>query len=598
MSACNIKEIISPNTATRGATEAASAYAGTKNQSDVNFFDSFVDSVNSITEIINNTNCSDKLKNIAKSKLSLNVAGVKINPVTVYDWAYDQVNLSAQLNNVASVANWATNGQASTLTSAFCVWAKNMSLYFETILQAGLAFVIPLFQKIQKYKEKLEQAMIQFTDSISGCLITVVNDARNAANKLIDKATDFGVLVDLMNSCSCIKGIIKNISGCQTDDNGNPLNDAQAIVDCIQKKLNINPSQWITSINKFIDNTIIGGINNVHDSITDGIRVIMDLLYTPIRALARMYCNLIETKVDVSFLVKKSGDMRCLLVYTKEIRKDGSSYFGMNIYDILATMQLWLNCLSPICKSFSDDIANGIKNWRDEYKMNTKYWNDVFTADIRAACNAFRNEDRRAKTTTLREIYYRNEKTSKKNFFSVIDFMRSVGIVKGPDNNPSNQTYTSTASAVNFNQFPIPNTPYNAAGTYKFFPGIDDNITSIVQGLAISTNIDFYFQKYQSLVIWAGKYIKSQTLIDSMQSIDTNAGARNSVITTVNTNSNQDSFLGDEIPEEIFVVPTYKVINDYDSNEVNTIEVSAVPPRNLGETLSSYYARWYNSLGV
>jgi hypothetical protein len=176
--------------------------------------------------------------------------------------------------------------------------------------------------------------------------------------------------------------------------------------------------------------------------------------------------------------------------------------------------------------------------------------------------------------------------------------MRSVGIVKGPDNNPSNQTYTSTASAVNFNQFPIPNVPYNAAGTYKFFPGIDDGITSIVQGLAISTSVDFYFQKYQSLVIWAGKYIKSQTLIDSMQSIDTNAGARNSVITTVNTNSNQDSFLGDEIPEEIFVVPTYKVINDYDSSDVNTIEVSAVPPRNLGETLSSYYARWYNSLGV
>jgi hypothetical protein len=598
MAACNIQQIIFPGNAARGATPQTAPYAATDKQSDVNFFDTFVDSINNITDAINNTNCSEKLKNFAKSKLSLNIAGVKVDPTTVYDWAYDQVNLQTQLNNVVSVANSVTNGGVSDFTKMICIWAQNVALFFETALQAGLAPVLKVFQKLQEYKEKLEKAMINFTDSISRCLITVVNDVRNATNRFIQRATDFDVLIEMMDACQCIKGIIKNISGCQTDANGKPLTNSRDIVDCIQQKIGLNPRQWIEAINNFVDNTVIGGINNVHDGITNSIKIIMDLLYTPMRALARMYCNLIETKINVNFLVKKAGDFRCLLVYTTETRSNGTTYFGMNIYDILATMKLWVQCLSPVCKSFTEDIARGIKNWRDEYKLNTKYWNDVFTIDIYSACSKFREEDRRAKETTLRQIYFQGEKTSKKNFFTVIDFMQWAGIIKGADNDPSKQSYNNTANATNFNQFPIPNIPYDAAGTYVFYSGVEPLIKSVVQGLQSVTSLDYYFQKYKDLVVWTGRFVKSQDLINTMQSVDTNANVRNLITFSVNTNSNRDSFITEDIPEPTFTVPSYKLVNDYNASAVTNIQDTPAPQREIDESLSAYYKRWYSSVAV
>lgn len=598
MAACNIQQIIFSNDASRGATPQTAPYAATDRQSDVNFFDSFVDSINNITNTINNTNCSEKLKNFAKSKLSLNIAGVKVDPTTVYDWAYDQVNLQTQLNNVVSYANKVTNGGVSDLAKLICIWAQNTALFFETLLQAGLAPVLKVFQKLQEYKEKLEKAMIDFTNSISRCLITVINDIRNATNKFIDHATDFSVLVEMMDACTCIKGIVKSISGCYTDDNGKPLNTSQQIVDCIQQKIGLNPKQWIESINNFVDNTVLGGINSVNQGITESIKIIMDLLYTPMRALARMYCNLIETKINVNYLVKKAGDMRCLLVYTTETRSNGTTYFGMNIYDILATMKLWVQCLSPVCKSFTEDIARGIKNWRDEYKLNTKYWNDVFTVDIYSACSKFREEDRRAKETTLRQIYYQGEKTSKKNFFTVIDFMQWAGILKGADNNASQKTYNGTANAVNFNQFPIPNIPYNAAGTYVFYNGVEPLVESMVNGLQSVTSLDYYFQKYQSLVVWTGRFVKSQTLINTLQSVDTNSNVRNPNVFNVIPNSNKDTFVTEDIPEPTFTVPSYKLVNDYQESVVQNIQATFVPTRNVGESLSAYYKRWYDIAAV
>ena len=597
MAACNIQQIISPNKATRGATPSTAPYAGTVNQSDINFFDNFIDSINSITNTINTTNCSDKLKNFAKSQLSMSIGGVRVDPTTVYSWAYDQTNLQTQTNKFVTVANTATNGGVTDFAKLVCQWAQNTSLWLETMLQAAIGPVLKVFQKIQDYKDKLQAAMIDFTTSISRCIITVINDIRNATNRFINRATDFSMLVELMDACPCIKDIVKSLSGCRTDSNGNPLVTSQDIVTCIQHKLHINPTQWIQAINNFVDNTLIGNINNVVNAITANIKIIMDLLYSPIRALAKMFCRLIHTKVNIDYVIKHAGDFKCLLVYTKVYKSDGTFYYGMNIFDIMDTMKMWVNCLSPVCKSFSDTVALGLKNWRDEFKLNTKYWNDVFTLDIYTACSQFNQEDRISKETSLREIYYQGNQQAKKNFTTVLDFMQQVGLVRGLANTP-NQSFNSTANATAFNQFPIQNIPYNSAGSYMFYTGVEALVESMVKGLQSVTSSDYYFKKYQELVVWLGRFVKSQELMNLLQSVDTNANVRNVMTFSVTPNSNQDTFIEDDIPEEIYTVPTYKLTNDYNQSSITSIDETNPPTRLVGESLTAYYKRWYGVITV
>lgn len=575
------------------------------NKGDITFADSFLDAIETATLKLQRTNCTDVVLEYFSNKFPATTGAVRGG----YDWVSDNVNLQTGMQKVGGALDKVASSvgfDAESITSSFCVTVTNafrtVIFYVDTATKS--AFV--LFKKIDALKRKIEKALLDFTNEVRDCIISVIVDAKNAINKLVRNITDFDILIELMENCPCIQTIVAKMFNCETDDDGNKLTTATQVVNCVREKFSIDPSSILNAVNNFIDNSILDNIDKGFNMLDVFIKNTMELLMTPLRELMRVYCMLLNEKINVTGLIKTLGDADCLLVYTTERDTSGKEFFGMSVIDMINTFKMWANCFEFVCASFVDDLRTQIKAMNEDLRLDDKYWRDVMMIDIYQSCIAVNVQAQQPRPTMIRELFVKNLDKGKGVFVGIIDAFKQTGKI---DTNraPLPKNPTPIADAIQFKDGPDSEGLQVQQGSETFNPGVEDSVISIIRNIGTSVDQGVYFERFLQLVEWDARFKKSTVHTQLIQAIDekskenTAANIKQREVSTAlddtSLERSVDAFSAANSQEvQSFQSPTYQVASDYDSDTIEKIKTNAKPDKLSNESLQTYYGRWFSTV--
>lgn len=599
-----LNKIINENVAAGGVKNATDKNVFAKGNGDENLFNSFVDALEGATLKLQRTNCTDVVMDYFSNKFP-NTSGAFRGG---YDWVSDNANLQTGMQKFAGALDKTSNAvgfDSESITSAFCVTVTNafrtIIFYVDTATKA--AFV--LFKKIDALKRKLEKALIDFTSEVRDCIVSVILDAKTAINKLVNNIIDFDVLIELMEKCPCIQQIISKMFNCEVDEQGNKFTNPTQVVNCVVNKFSISPDTILNAVNDFVDNTIMDNIDRGFNMLDKFIKNTMELLMSPLRELMRVYCVLLNEKINITPIVKTLGDAECLLLYTVEKDSNGKEYFGMSVIDMVNTFKYWANCFEFVCQSFVEDMRTKIKAINEDLRLDDKYWRDVMLIDLYQSCVGQAVQSQQPRPAMIREIFVRNQDKGKNLFVGIIDAFKQTGKLD-TTKPPKKKNPTPIADAIQFKDGPENEDLPLQQGTELFKDAtVEDSIISIIRNIGTSVDKGIYFERFLQLVEWEARYKKSTEHIQLIESTDKKSKEGNAtsittreVSTALDTTSTEraiDAFtIVNNPPLQSFKTPTYQLDNDYNVDTVEKIKSSTKPDKLKGESLQSQYTRWFN----
>lgn len=575
------------------------------NKGDITFADSFLDTIETATLKLQRTNCTDVVLEYFSNKFPATTGAVRGG----YDWVSDNVNLQTGMQKVGGALDKVASSvgfDAESITSSFCVTVTNafrtVIFYVDTATKS--AFV--LFKKIDALKRKIEKALLDFTSEVRDCIISVIVDAKTAINKLINNITDFDILIELMEHCPCIQTIVAKMFNCETDEDGNELTTPEQVVNCVLEKFSLDPSSILNAVNNFIDNSILDNIDKGFNMLDQFIKNTMELLMTPLRELMRVYCMLLNEKINVTGLIKTLGDADCLLVYTTERDASGKEYFGMSVIDMINTFKMWANCFEFVCASFVDDLRTQIKAMNEDLRLDDKYWRDVMMIDIYQSCIAVNVQAQQPRPTMIRELFVKNQGKGKGVFVGIIDAFKQTGKIDTA-RAPKEKNPSAIADAIQFKDGPDGEDLQIQQGSESFNAGVEDSVISVIRNLGTSVDQGVYYERFLQLVEWDARFKKSTVHTQLIEEIDakskenTAANIKQREVSTAvdNTSSERvvDEFTKANNQEvQSFKSPTYQVASDYDSETIEKIKTNTKPDKLSNESLQTYYGRWFNTV--
>jgi len=592
-----INQIINRDVKVRGPVPLSSKVAGSSKVDDENFFISFKDSIARSAKRLRNVDCSEVVLDFFSGGNSESVK-------TGYDWVSDNVNLQTameQFGGLADKLSPSVGFDANKLTTIFCVTITNIFRSLTFFIENALKVALGLFKIIDKYLNQLENAIQDFIDVVRDCIVSVMVDAKLALNKLVNNILDFDIVSDLMTACPCVAEIFASIFSC-TDDNGTALTDPDEILECMVDKYALDPSELLGPVNEFIDDTLIANIQRGYNILQESVSFMMELLITPLRELMKAYCFLLTEKINVTYIIKTLGPSKCLLVYTTEVDESGRTYEGMSILDMIETLKLWTGCFEFICAPFIDDTKLTIKKLREDFRLDAKYWNNVFALDIYTSCVMINITGQTTRPTAVREVYAAGNGKGKEVFTGITDTFKDLGkidIESNANNNPIGEVYSS----IKFKGGPENEETPIIQGTVDFKSGVEDKILAVTRTIGATIGEEPYYERFMNLLTWDAKYRKSQVHIDLITSTVDNFRASTTPVNDTRqvTNAIDDSNESQVISGPPTVVtalhlPSYSIPDDFNEESQVNILTSTAPNRMDTENLVEYYNRWFGDI--
>lgn len=592
-----INQIINRDVKVRGPVSLSSKVAGTKKIDDENFFLSFKDSIAKSAKRLRTVDCSEVVLDYFSGGNSDKVR-------EGYDWVSDNVNLQTamqQFGGLVDKLSPSVGFDATKITTIFCVTVTNIFRQLTFFIENALKVVIGLFKIIDKYLFQLENAIQDFLDSVRDCIVSVMVDAKLAINKLVNNVLDFDIVSDLMIACPCVAEIFASIFSC-TDENGTILSDPNEILACMIDKFSLEPSELLGPINDFIDDTLIANIQRGYNVLQESISLMMELLITPLRELMKAYCFILTEKINVTFLIKTLGASKCLVVYTDEVDDSGRTYTGMSILDMIETLKLWTGCFEFICAPFIDETKLTIKKLREDFRLDAKYWNNVFALDIYTSCVMINTSGNSTRATAIREVYAAGADKGKSVFTGITDTFKDLGPIE-LEPNTDTQSIGDVYSSIKYKDGPDNEETPIIQGNVDFKRGVEDNVMAVIRTLGTTIGVDPYYERFMNLLTWEANFRKSQKHIDMItKTVDKFGVSTNPVTDTREVTTAIDDSDSNQVivgPPEVVTalhLPSYAIPIDFDETIQDDILTSTAPTKVATENLVEYYGRWFNDI--
>lgn len=604
-----INQIINRDVKVRGQVTLSSRVAGSNKIDDENFFESFRDSISGAAKRLRTVNCSEVVLDYFSDN-----TGVDIR--RGYDWVSDNVNLQTamqQFGGLVDKVSPSVGFDISKITSIFCVTITNIFRQLTFFIENALKVAIGLFKVIDKYLFQLEQAIQDFIDEVRDCIVSVIVDAKLALNKVLNNVLDFDIVVDLMVACPCVTEIFSSIFGCE-DANGNPITIpdnaspvtrkrvAEEILECMVDKFSINPTDLLGPVNNFIDDTLLANIQKGYNVLQESVALMMELLITPLRELVKAYCFLLTEKINVTLLVKTLGPSKCLLVYTTEFDESGREFEGMSILDMIETLKLWTTCFEFVCAPFIEESKLTIQRLQEDFRLDSRFWNNVFALDIYTSCVAVNLTGQTTRPTAIREVYANNVGKGKDVFTSITDVVKDVGkivIESAEDERVIGQVYESirTKEGPDEEETPI------IQGNQNFYQTVEDKVIAVTRNLGSAINDDPNYERYMNLLTWEARYRKKEEHIQLLNQIKekyrtgtiTSTNVRE-VSTAIDDSDTSQVITGPPTINSGLKVPDYVIPIDFDAQTQEDILNSSAPEKKNTESLVEYYSRWFDEI--
>ena len=604
-----INQVINRDVKVRGPVSLSSKVAGSNKLDEENFFESFKDSISGAAKRLRTVNCSEVVLDYFSDSTKLDVR-------KGYDWVSDNVNLQTamqQFGGLVDKVSPSVGFDISKVTSIFCVTITNIFRQLTFFIENALKVAIGLFKVIDKYLYQLEQAIQDFIDEVRDCIVSVVVDAKLALNKVVNNVLDFDIVADLMVACPCVTEIFIALFNCE-DENGNRLSVPQGasevtrrrvaedVLECMVDKFSINPNDLLGPINDFIDDTLLANIQTGYNILQESVALMMELLITPLRELVKGYCFLLTEKINVTLLVKTLGPSKCLLSYTTEVDARGREFEGMSILDMIETLKLWTTCFEFTCSPFIEENKLYIQKIQEDFRLDSKFWNNVFALDIYTSCVAVELTGQTTRPTAIREIYAKNIGKGKDVFTSITDVVKDVGkiaIESSEDERSIGQVYESIRSKEGPDEEETP----IIQGSQTYFSTVEDKLIAVTQNLGSAINDDPNYERYMNLLTWEARYRKKEDHIKLLNQVrekyragTITATNERQVSTAIDNSATSQVTFGPSVTNSGMRVPEYQIPLDFDNQAQSNILNSTAPEKKDTETLVEYYSRWFDSI--
>lgn len=586
------------------------------------FLDSVIDAagyVDSTATSLYNYDCSDHLLEWMYSVCpALRMVGFVVE------------NIVGMLNSVTSgvaIGDIMQNNEVSQkLCDVIATVFGNVNSWLELISKAAFA----LFDKIDDARQRLQSALKSLTDAVLHCILDVYNMIEQFLTGTVNLSLNFDweAMERFLRTCPCMCRFISFITGCDTDSEGNSISDEpDQVIRCIRDKFWYVDGRNLTAgLSAIMDTYIKKYIVIFFDAISLAIDTIFTLFMMPFRWLIKKYADLLRKKWDVSFLVSplKASHMDCLLLYTKDV-VSGKTVYRMSVLDMMSSMKMWVNCLEYPCPALSERIKNKVKKFNEDMRLTGDYWNRAYECDIYQCC--MRADAAANSPYSLKELgsmwsdLFDRLRTCTRRAKNMVDFakvtcglngtggiawntdmMRSTSYnvtpVDGSIGASSGTEYDPVRMAAEFSDSPERENDINV-GDYPLSSQEDELIRNIGLSIAAGCDEDSYFtEKWYQYLRFAGYYAVSNNTVSALRDVRDKASGLSADF----NGGNETNFPTVTVREPLEIETeereaNYWVDSDYDEAKIVRIQNIQWTPRHENESLESYYARMYASVG-
>lgn len=263
------------------------------------------------------------------------------------------------------------------------------------VLEVATKAAFVLFDWIDAARERLQGAIKGLTRAVFDCIMGVYNMIEMFLCDVVKLSLvmDWESLMAFMSACPCICKFIAWLFGCTEDDDGTDISThAPRVINCIRAKYPFLDAVTVGAalsgiLNEYIKKYLVFAFNLVNTCID----VLFNALIIPLRTLIKKYVRFLRKKWDLTFVIdgmRKTG-LDCLLIYTEEKDDDGSTYYGMSVLDMVATLKSWVPCIEYACPSLSERIKTKVRQLNKDLRLNGEFWTKEFECDLYAICMRF-----------------------------------------------------------------------------------------------------------------------------------------------------------------------------------------------------------------
>lgn len=526
--------------------------------------------------------------------------------------------------------------QGNTVSKSVCNVITTVFGSVNAILELLVKAAFALFDKIDAFREKMQNALKSLTTAVQECIIDVYDMIEKYLTGLLKMTLEWnwGAFENMLMDCPCICRFVAYITGCDVDENGkNISNEPSKVIHCIREKFwYIDGLNLATALSDIMDTYIKQYLMWFFDAVKLAIDSIFTIFIMPFRMLIKQYANLLRKKIDMTFLIEplKESHMDCLLIYTRR-KVAGVTIYEMNVLDMLNSMKMWVNCLEYICPALSERIKNKVKQFNEKFRLTGDYWDRAYEADLYICCmradaatdNGYSLMDLRDMWSDLfdrlRACNDRVKETMRKTKWTYGMSTSTTGELAyyvsktrsdaGTMDSEIGSKCNSVADAVRFASGSDDLENELRPGDYPLTESEDSALREIGKSVAAGTQETPYFgEKWSQFVRYLNFYAFSDTTYRELleaadkgmggvsEPYDPSARTQFRQVTTREpldapevTNEYGVTYVDD--PENTEV--NYWVESDYDEERVNALSNIQWAPEKPGESLVSYYSRMY-----
>lgn len=532
---------------------------------------------------LSNTNCPDVVYDYF-NKLSNGNLDAANKKVTEY------MDIGQWMTKLANYVREKTGSDDSDdIVEQICLTMNGFYKTLIDMIEKAVSVVPEMFKRLDQLRKEIEQVILKFGLEIKDCILSVITAVQEKLNSLIKGlGLDFNKLLIFMEACPCAANAIGSLFGCAKNSS------AVQVVACIHEAFDISPTGTMNAINRFFNNTLKATVSAVYTAFENTLKYVFKMVMTPIRWLVKKYCELLNYKMDISWLVNALGPAECFLIYTQEnkvIANVPKSYSGMSVLDFIKTLKMWANCFDTVC-SFSDDIALKIKDFNERLRLSPRFWMDTYTIDIFTACIApaagvVTND------ANVREVFVTNQDSSKNTMVDLYDSVKHAKKNMVVVFMPYAPFGNTTAQVLSPDPESGTGISVSNDGTKKLYDGIDDRLIQLTHNIEGGLHeTDSYFRVYQMLKLWVDGFSKSNKLMAAMTALE-NTQASTGTLSAANKAGVEVSTVS-SVPHISYdpynpdLEPTYKQSIDSGVKLFTT-----KPERSMAQSLVEYYGAWF-----